>query len=631
MLSVSIVAAQSIKLPSYIGDNMVLQQNSGCEIWGWALPSEKMTVEASWLKKPMKIKSDGDGRWSVKLKTPAGGYEAQTLKISVAGKSVELKNILIGEVWLCAGQSNMQWSVRRTTDLIEDMKLPANDRLRLFDTGHKFAAEPQENIKDASWKICDAASLGQFSAVGYAFGKKLQSELDVPVGLINASLGGTFIEGWLSKNTIENSPQSKMIKRVLAVINRSKGKWQNKESWMYNANIHPLLRMSIAGTIWYQGCSNVNVGAMGYKDELVALIDSWRNGFRNYDMPFYIVQIAPYIYYGARGAVLRESQSAAADMLDNVEYVVTNDLSDIPGDIHPRCKRTVGERLAACALGGHYGRDVVFRSPAYASHKVVGDKVTVYFRNLPTRLEVRGEVLHGFQLGRDNGKSIEFVPAVAELDASGRSVTLYADGMPDPVYVRYCFNEATGTLFSAEGLPLAPFRTDSGNYYPSARDYVELPSQITVKLEGAGYEKSTLTEGARMWIDRDDQFLSANYPPQFKGFETAITRTGSKSQQSPRGRVTACGDGRIYIISHCSSAFGKMLGELYAKGWRLMPATHLSGETVTVDDSGKRTTRPLPQLFILYKEVAAGETVDLPVVSTYYSITPIAKKIEFVE
>ncbi len=630
-----VVFAQSeLRLPTVLSSNMVVQQNSRMIVWGWAAPDAKITVSASWTPKAVKTKADGKGEWSVTLRTPAASFDAQTLIVKSGTEEITLSNVLVGEVWLCSGQSNMAYKVSQTTDLKNDMRRTAESgkHIRLYNTGRIFAAEPQDDVKRTRWTTCNSESVGNFSAVAWAFGKKLQAELNVPVGLINASYGGTFIEGWLSKKTLEEDPRTYWLMRSVGIINKSGNKWRNKQCYLYNANIYPIRKYSIAGVIWYQGCNNVGYNQVSYKESLAALIDSWRDDFRNASMPFYIVQLVPHVYSGCLGAYLRECQDYVSRNTEHSALVVTNDCRDIPGDIHPRQKNVIGERLANCALGEHYGRkDVIYASPSYSNMSINGRSVTLTFDNVPSYLKCTGDKIVGFQIGQmKNDRQIEFFLADAEFDAMRRSIKVSSPKCSSPVSVRYCFDEEVGNVFSAEGLPLAPFRTDDNNESSPARGYVEMPQSVPVRFEGDGYEKVVFTAGSKLWSDRPHVLVEGQYPAEFDGFEMMIADgvQNEAGEKSRGGKITALADGRIYCVTRVNSAILKAA----AFGWRvILPATIFGGRRVGTKADGTPEYKFLDKTYIAYKEVVAGQTVDLPVSDSWFSVMPLASSIEYVD
>ena len=619
LFSAAVAVAQekptTLTLPSVVGSNMVLQHSTTVNIWGWAKPKATVKINPSWLglKKPLKVKADTEGFWILPVETKAAGFDAHTITIQ-AGKEVkELTNILFGEVWLCAGQSNMEWSVRKTPDMKEELKKGANNNIRLYCTGRIHSATPQNEVPaqkkhKTQWAVCNAKSLANFSAVGYGFGKELQETLNVPIGLIDASYGGTCVEGWLSAEYLANNP------KVAANAKKLKNKkWKNHISALHNANIYPIRHTSIAGVIWYQGCSNV--GNNTYYGLLNELIKSWRLEFRNPEMPFYIVEIAPHTYQGVTGARIREAQARVAARNKNCEIVITNDQNQIPGDIHPPKKAEVAHRLAQCALGGFYGKSTAeFRSPAYKSIEVEGNTIRVIFKNVPTTLVKKGEGrINGFQIGvqdPENEKNLIFRVAEAKIEAN--TIVVSAEGVENPVAVRYCYNEDMGNVFSAEGLPLGAFRSDKNNRVVGARPFVEKPSEIAIKFEGEGYTRSTFTKDAPQWAN-SGFVLSDEYPAEFEGFEMLYPTPVAKGEMSVGGRVTASADGKIYLFTSPAK-------EARTAPWKVLTSTY----SRCAKDGKKRGT-----FYIVEREVKAGEVIELPKFKNNWGTAVVAKTIEY--
>ena len=607
---------QTLTLPSVVGSNMVLQHSTTVNIWGWAKPKAKVTVACDWVEgKPIKVKADAEGFWILPVQTLAAGYTPHAITIK-SGKEVrELTNILFGEVWLCAGQSNMEWPVRKTPDMKGDLEGELNPNIRIYNTGRAYTATPQNDVPVqkrhvTKWSVCNARDLKNFSAIGYGFGKELQEALNVPIGLIDVAYGGTQIQGWLSAETIQSNPH------IVKILQKNRHRtWKGKESQLYNANIYPIRHATIAGVIWYQGCTHIASNA--YWRSLEALVKSWRVEFRSEQLPFYIVQIAPHTYGGIRGAQIREAQARVADKFEGCELVVTNDQNQIPGDIHPPKKVEVAHRLALCALGGHYKvSEAPFRSPAYESMAVEGNSVRVSFKNVPTTLVQKGEGrINGFQLGvqdPENEKKIIFTLAEAKIE--GNTIVVSAEGVVNPIAVRYCFNEDEGNVYSAEGLPLAPFRSDKNNRSLSARPYVEKPSEIAVKFEGTGFTKSTFAAGSHVWPNLEYVF-SDEMPKEFEGFEILTCNTVDKSEMSLSGTITATADGKIYVltVNH---------GVVRKNGWRLLVPTWIR----MLRANGKKWGT----FYIAEREVVAGEVVELPKAKKYpYGALLLAKTIEY--
>ena len=629
------VSAQPLKLPTVIGSGMVLQQNENVNIWGWAKPSAKITVKAQWLAEAVKTKADDEGKWIVSLSTPAGSYEKYSMSVSDGKSAIDLENVMIGEVWLCSGQSNMAWKTELCLDLKEDMEDAPNvgKHVRLFTTGRIRSDKPEDDVPDARWTGCTPETVASFSGVGYGFGIEIQKALDVPVGLLQASYGGTFIEGWVSQDAIHNGEKSATFTKGVNIINKGKTMWVGKESHLYNANIHPLLNVRIAGVIWYQGCTNVKANPVSYRDNLQGLIRSWRKEFNNPEMPFYIAQIAPHTYVDQQGALLRESQDYVAATEPGCELIVTNDGQEIPGDVHPRLKKNVCHRFALCALGQHYKKDVgQWRSPAYEKKEINGSEVIVSFKNLPTVLQVRGEKIIGFQIGEKKvDGTIRYVLADARLDESGRNVILTSDQIKNPSDVRYCFDESVGNVFSAEGLPLAPFRTDTKNkpLSKSARAYIEPAVKTPIVFEGEGYQKVTFEEGAKFWTDSEMTLFEGSYPMQFEGFEMLISNGVAKGEHSKGGKIIAKEDGRIYFISALAKDLKK---NWYKPGWRvIMPSEIELTRVIGNNSDGAPKYKTIGSLYISYLDVKAGQEVELPVTENWLSVIPLAVSIEYVE
>ncbi len=602
-------------LPSVVGSNMVLQHSTTVNIWGWAKPKGTVKIKPSWLnsKKPIKVKANEEGFWILPIETPAAGYDAHTITISHKKEVKVLENVVFGEVWLCSGQSNMEWPVRKTPDMRGELKGELNKNIRLYCTGRTFTAEPQKDVPTQKkftpkWSVCNARDLKGFSAVGYGFGKELQEALNVPIGLIDASYGGTPIEGWLSAEYLTNNP------KVAAQAKKLRHKnWKKRISYLHNANIYPIRHTTIAGVIWYQGCSNVS-SCGTYQNLLTHLVKSWREEFRSPEMPFYIVEIAPHNYGGINGARIREAQARVAARTKNCEIVITNDQNQIPGDIHPPKKAEVAHRLAQCALGGYYKvSKAPFRSPAYRSIAIEGHSIRVHFKNVPTTLVQKGEGrINGFQLGvkdPDNEKKLIFHLAEAQID--GKTIVVSAEGVENPVAVRYCFNEDMGNVASAEGLPLGAFRSDKNNRSLSARPYVEKPSEIAIQFEGEGYERSSFTEGAQLWPNHT-YVMSAEYPKEFEGFQMMVPTPVGKGEMSAGGRVTALADGKIYLLTSNNGATRKA-------PWKLLTSCY----TRCAQNGKLKGT-----FYIVEREVREGETIELPKFKNAWGTIVLAKSIE---
>ncbi|BAV05769.1 sialate O-acetylesterase [Filimonas lacunae] len=442
-----------VRLPSLISSNMVLQQQSAAHLWGWAGPADKVFVTTSWNHKIDSVVASRDAKWSIAIPTPvAGGPYTITIQ---SGNTIELQNVMIGEVWVCSGQSNMEmnagWGPNALPEMTAELPGSANSKIRLFQSPRTAAAYPQDNIT-GSWKECNEASLKSFSAVGYFFGKSLQNKLDVPVGLINVSWGGTSADVWTPAEVIQNDLELSAASRKLTPY----AWWPNTPGACYNAMIAPLLQMDIAGVIWYQGEGNTEISST-YNRVFSAMINSWRRGW-NKQFPFYYVQIAPFTYGGKdAGAILREQQQATLNLPD-VGMVVTTDLVDTITDIHPKQKRAVGNRLAAMAMSQTYHVDMGnCQSPVFSRMETGKGRVVCYFTHADNGLVIKGATVKECYIA---GEDRRFVPATVKTE--GDHIIVSSTAVAKPVAVRFGYSNAgIGNIFSTEGLPVAPFRTDN--------------------------------------------------------------------------------------------------------------------------------------------------------------------------
>ncbi len=439
-----------IILPSVFADNMVLQQNSTVALWGWSDPSETVKIVAGWNEKDtIKVKADNSSKWTTSIKTIGAGGP---YSIRILGSSrVELKNVMLGEVWICSGQSNMEWSVNaKIINGEEEAAKATNPNIRIFHVQKIGAEYPQETC-NATWTVCSPETMRSTSAVGYFFARELQQKLNVPVGIIVSAWGGTPAEVWIEKSRIENNATLNAHK-----YNEKYDWWPGTPGTLYNSMIAPFVPYGIAGAIWYQGESNCGNHQI-YAQLMKTLIENWRADFKK-DFPFYLVQIAPYTY-GDKGTseYLREQQELITKTVPNTGMVVVSDLVDNVKDIHPRNKVDVGKRLANYALAETYKQNIgAYKSPAYQSMQVEKDKIRLTFSNVISGLKSTGKIPAQFLISGDDQK---FVPATAKIE--GSSIVLSSKLVKTPVAVRFCFDDTSmPDVFSNEGLPLAPFRTD---------------------------------------------------------------------------------------------------------------------------------------------------------------------------
>ena len=483
-----------IRLPSIIGDNMVLQGGDVVRIWGWAEAGEEIAISVSWRKTGWTIQAGDNGKWMFTMSAPeAGGPYEMTLK----GKNtVTVKNILVGEVWVCSGQSNMQWSVRDSANAEQEIAAAAYPKLRLFSVERKVADTPQDNCV-GKWVECSPQTVGDFSAVAYYFGRELHKELNVPVGLIHTSWGGTPAESWASPAMIEENavfePVVARYKEALANYPKAKKAYDEKmEQWktdaekakaagtkapskpseplgpgsswtpagLYNAMIAPLVSYSICGAIWYQGESNAG-RAYQYRELFPAMIKSWWKAWPQGGFPFLYVQLANYMQTkdepgGSARAELREAQRMTLDLPDTGMAVII-DIGEAD-NIHPKNKQDVGKRLALWALVKTYDKTVVYSGPIYKSMQRKDKEIVLHFDHIGGGLAAKdGGPLKGFAVA---GQDQRFVWADARIEAD--TVVVGSDKVTEPIAVRYAWaDNPVCNLYNKAGLPASPFRTDT--------------------------------------------------------------------------------------------------------------------------------------------------------------------------
>ncbi len=446
LLSLTVLPVRAdVTLPKLIGDHMVLQQEKPLPIWGWADSGEEVTVQFD--DAHATAKTDAQGRWQVTL--PAMKADGKAHHMSVSGKNkIEINDILIGEVWIGSGQSNMEFTVSGSTTAKEAISAANKPQIRLLHVKKVQSATPAKDIvvhsdakaaKNApppppetgqAWKVCKPETVPSFAAVLYYFGERLQKDLNIPIGLIDSSWGGSPIEAWLPKT-----------------------------GGMYNAMIAPLEPFAIRGVLWYQGETNVlKPDTSAYFDKQKSLIEGWRQGFGQ-EFAFYEVQIAPWDgrYEAGRLPVLWECQVETLK-LPHTGMAVTTDLVDNLKDIHPKDKIDVGNRLALWALAKDYKKDVVYSGPLYKSMKIDGNKIRLTFAHTGGGLKSRdGKPLSEFEIAGQDGK---FVPATATID--GNSIVVESKDVASPTQVRFGWrNTANPNLINAEGLPASPFQTNN--------------------------------------------------------------------------------------------------------------------------------------------------------------------------
>lgn len=460
-LLVTFPSEAKVTLPAIVSSDMVLQRNTTVVIWGWADSKEKISLEASWLQDPLKIKADNEGNWKVEVET-TGSKEPQEIKISGEDSEITLENILFGEVWICSGQSNMQQSLNGYTGQPTFRALPTiaraeNPNLRLFSVHRVGAKTPEKDlIEYTGWQAASPENVRDFSAVAYFFGKQLQEILDVPVGMIHTSWGGSRVEAWISKEVMNNFQEVNLDD--VDITRRT----NQIPTVLYNSMIHPLIPYTIKGALWYQGESN-RLEPDKYKELLPAMVKDWRTRWEIGDFPFYYVQIAPYLYGNNEAfdsvdnsAFIREAQLQCVDLMPNSGIAITMDIGE-KYCIHPAKKKEVADRLLYNALNQTYGFSALdYASPVYESLETRNDSIILSFKNAENGLYTY-EGLEEFEIA---GEDKVFYPAEAKI-FRGRFVLVKSEQVPEPVAVRYAWrNWVMGTLYDTNLLPASSFRTD---------------------------------------------------------------------------------------------------------------------------------------------------------------------------
>jgi sialate O-acetylesterase len=484
-----------VKMPAIFGSHMVLQRDQKDRVWGWGDPGEEITVKIADQQKT--AKAGPDGSWQVVLDPMAAGGP-HTMTIQGKANSIRLDDVLVGEVWICSGQSNMQWSVAATKDADLEITTANYPRIRLISVPQVGTQEPQKDFR-GRWQVCRPNTVAGFSAVGYLFGRRLYQALDVPIGLINDAWGGSACEAWIRRDVLAADPRyAPMLKRwerIESDLPRAKSEYETKMAeWrkvsdkakaeskrpprppsnpeelmrgnarpgnIYNGVLKPTIGFGIRGAIWYQGESNAGK-AYQYRDLFPLMIKSWRDEWGQGDFPFYWVQLADFMAETSEPkesawAELREAQTMTLSKLPNTGEAVIIDVGE-GQDIHPRNKQDVANRLARWALARDYGVPITYQSPKYKAMEKHGKKVVLTFDHV-------GRGLKPFDVAEPRGFAIagadkKFVWAKAQV-VGPATVEVWSDQVADPVAVRYAWaDNPVCNLYSGEGLPVTPFRTD---------------------------------------------------------------------------------------------------------------------------------------------------------------------------
>ena len=476
-------AAGELLLPSVISDGMVLQRNEATKIWGWATPGA--SIEAAIGGRSAQAVVPASGRWTIEL-PPLSARGPHSLAISGDGSEIEIRDVLVGEVWVCSGQSNMQWSVARSGNPEWEIENGNHPLIRMFSVTRTSAPEPQQDC-EGSWQAASSETVARFSAVGYYFARNLHQRLGVPIGMLHTSWGGTPVESWTSAGMLARTQDGAHIldrfdaeraryDEAMAAHRQRLAAWQAepgngerpeaprssrwaRDSWrpsgLFNAMVAPLIPYTIQGAIWYQGESNAQ-RAYQYRELFPAMIRDWRAEWKQGAFPFYFVQLANFKAGDTpTWPELREAQNVALK-LPNTGTAVTIDIGD-RDDIHPKNKQEVGRRLSLIALSETYGAAEFGAGPQYRSIDIEDNRIRVHFDHASKGLAVNGAGgLHGFEVAGTDG---EYHAAMARID--GETVMVWSDAVPRPAAVRYAWaNDPIASLYNGAGLPASPFRSD---------------------------------------------------------------------------------------------------------------------------------------------------------------------------
>ncbi len=468
LLLICAAAQADVRLPRFFSNHMVLQRGMKVPVWGWANPDEKVTVTIG--ANSQTVTTDTNGRWRVEMPAMEPG---EPTTVTVAGKnSITINDVLVGEVWLCSGQSNMEWPLSRAANGRAALAAANRPALRLFQAKRDFNEKPQDDVISGRWAASTAATARNFSAVGYFFAVELQQKLNVPVGLIEADVGGTRAEAWMPIEIFESLklPYEPKWTEEMVQLSTPPGATQpvaalpmEAPGVLFNAMIHPLAGYAMRGALWYQGESNAPHPEK-YYEVLSAMIHSWRDAWKQGDFPFLIVQLANYNVSDANDIQgdglgggwpnIRKAQTRVAADLPNAGMAVTIDIGESK-NIHPGNKAEVGRRLFLAARKIAYHEEIEFSGPKFTSLQIDGDKAILTFTHADG-LKSKTEQIEGFEIAGEDGK---FVPAEATI--AGDKVTVSSDQVTAPKSVRYAWDDDPKcSLYNSADLPAEPFGAD---------------------------------------------------------------------------------------------------------------------------------------------------------------------------
>jgi len=596
-------------------DNMVLQQNEKVSIWGWSIAGDTVIVTGSWDNLPVKVVTNPQNKWTAQLQTPAAKTDGTSYKLIVSGRSkITFSNVLIGEVWLLSGQSNMEmplsgWTYAPVEGSAQAISSANHSNIRLFTVTKKSAGIAQKDISNSSsqkWQVCSPSTAQYFSAVGYFFGRDLNQQLNIPIGLVNSSWGGSSCETWANVNSLEFVPDF-----------AGKTPWLPKDATdnktatvLYNGMIAPLVPFNFAGVCWYQG--ETNVGRAKQLTELFpAMIEGWRSDFQKENLPFYFVQLAPYAGYGE--GPLPEFWEAQAYTLNlhHTEMAETLDCGNA-GNIHPAKKEPIGYRLAQKALANVYNKNVIVSAgPRYDSLKIEGNKIRLFFSHTGSGLKTVDSPLKNFEIAGSNNV---FYPAQAEI--SGNEVLVWSSQVSAPKNARYAWLlNAEASLYNKEGFPAVPFRTNPALWIEPVK--TTFFSNAEIITEGEKVQLQWMTVGAENVLLNNKTVSYAGkteeMPDSTTNYELTAKREGKTYSQSnmvyviPK-ELKSLAKGKITTASSVRSGYNHQLAvdENSSTFWSSNPANN---QWITLD-----LGEPIPvELVILQWGAGYGKTYDIQV------------------
>jgi sialate O-acetylesterase len=441
------------KLASIFNDHMVLQRNTEVQVWGTDNANTNITLKGSW-GETVKVKTNSKGIWKATIKTTEAGGP-YTLKVN-GSEIITINDILLGEVWLCGGQSNMSMSLdggpgQHLENSNNDILNSNNPNLRFITVKKAFSKTPLDSF-EGNWEMSQPKTAKEFSAVAYHFGLRLQKYLNVPIGLISSNVGGTPAQAWTPKEIITSKfPEYKKELSEKYSTQTATG--------LYNGMINPLIPFTIKGTIWYQGEGNTR-NPNNYTQLFSEMIGSWRTNWKQGEFPFYFVQIAPFSgRQGENWVKIQQAQLQTMLTVPNTGMTVINDIGS-EKRIHPPKKKEVGQRLALWALAKNYGVEgILYSGPVYKSMKIENNKAVINFDYAPTGITSMGKPLTDFEIAGEDGV---YLPAKAKIVKKGSFLQVWNDKISNPVHVRYAWkNWVEGSLFNTAGLPASSFTTET--------------------------------------------------------------------------------------------------------------------------------------------------------------------------